>query len=36
LRVGEGSVDLSLTRHAREVGVDVRRRDGEVSVMVVK
>jgi glycogen debranching enzyme len=36
LRVGEGSLDLSLTRHPREVGVDILRREGQVSVVVVK
>ncbi|RPJ81506.1 MAG: amylo-alpha-1,6-glucosidase, partial [Acidobacteria bacterium] len=36
LCVGDGSLDLSLTRHEREVGIDVLRREGQVSVVVVK
>jgi glycogen debranching enzyme len=36
LQVGDGSVDLVLTRHERDVGVNVSRRDGAVTVIVVK
>jgi glycogen debranching enzyme len=36
LRVGDASVDLSLTRHGQDVGVNVVRRDGRVGVLVVK
>jgi hypothetical protein len=36
LRVGAASVDLSLTKHEWDVGVNVLRREGPVSVVVVK
>ena len=36
LRVGRGSVDLTLTRHETDVAVDVVRRKGEVNVLVLK
>ena len=36
LRVADGSVDLALTRHGEDVGVNVVRREGHVGVMVVK
>jgi glycogen debranching enzyme len=36
LRVGEASVDLLLTRHASDVGVNILRRQGRVGVAVVK
>jgi glycogen debranching enzyme len=36
LRVADASVDLALTRHGQDVGVNVVRRDGRVGVMVVK
>ena len=36
LRVADASVDLSLTRHDQDVGVNVVRRDGRVGVIVVK
>lgn len=36
LRVGEGSVDLLLQRHAHDVGVNVLRREGHVEINVVK
>ena len=36
LRVGQASVDLSLSRHESDVGVNVLRREGPVSVVVVK
>ncbi|MEX2299982.1 MAG: amylo-alpha-1,6-glucosidase [Bryobacterales bacterium] len=36
LRVGDSEVDLLLTRHPEDVGVDVRRRSGHLDVVVVK
>ncbi|HEX5056991.1 MAG TPA: amylo-alpha-1,6-glucosidase [Gammaproteobacteria bacterium] len=36
LRVGEASVDLLLARHDSDVGVNVLRRDGRVTVAVLK
>ena len=36
LRVGQGSVDLLLTRHARDVGVAVLHREGAVEIIAVK
>jgi glycogen debranching enzyme len=36
LRVGDSSVDLLLTRHSRDVSVNVLRRDGPVEVVAVK
>ena len=36
LRVGEASVDVSFYRYARGAGVDVRRRDGGLEVLIVK
>ena len=36
LRVADGSVDLALTRHGEDVGVNVVRREGHVGVMVVR
>jgi glycogen debranching enzyme len=36
LRVGEASLDLSLTRSAEGVGVNVLRKDGDVEIMVLK
>jgi glycogen debranching enzyme len=36
LRVGEGSVDLRLHRHAGDVGVNVLNRSGQVEVLVTK
>jgi glycogen debranching enzyme len=36
LRVGEASVDLLLARHGSDVGVNVLRREGKVSVAVLK
>ncbi len=35
LRVGEASLDLALTRHRDDVGINVLRRDGPVSVVTV-
>jgi glycogen debranching enzyme len=34
LRVGEGSVDLLLKRHHHNVGVEIMRKQGEVSVRI--
>jgi len=34
LRVGEGSVDLVLQRHHHNVGVEIMRKQGEVSVRI--
>jgi glycogen debranching enzyme len=36
LRVGQGHIDLVLTRHESDVGIDVLRREGQVNVLVVK
>ncbi len=36
LKVMEGSVDLLLTRHGLDVGVNVLRREGTVGVVVLK
>ena len=36
LRVGEGRVEVQLTRHESDVGVNVLRREGDVSVAVLK
>jgi len=36
LRVGEAAVDLSLTRHENDVGVNVLRREGDLEVLVIK
>lgn len=36
LRVGRGTVDVRLTRHDDDVGINVLRREGEVSVLVAK
>jgi glycogen debranching enzyme len=36
LRVGDGSVDLSLVRHETDVGINVLRRKGRVSIVTVK
>jgi glycogen debranching enzyme len=36
LQVADASVDLLLVRHARDVGVDVLQRNGDVRVVVVK
>ena len=36
LRVGTATVDLSLQRHAQDVGVNVERRKGDVEIVVVK
>jgi hypothetical protein len=36
LQVGEGVVDLVLTRHPTDVGVNVASREGPVKVVVVK
>jgi hypothetical protein len=36
LRVGDAVLDLSLTRHRHNVGVNVLRREGQVSVVTVK
>ena len=35
LRVGEAILDLALTRHRDDVGINVLRRDGPVSVVTV-
>ncbi len=35
LRVGDASLDLSLTRHEHDVGINVLRRDGPVSVVTI-
>jgi glycogen debranching enzyme len=36
LRVGEADVDLRLQRHARDVGITVLRRDGDVEIVAIK
>lgn len=36
LRIGDAAVDLSLERHAQEVGINVLRREGRVKIVVTK
>jgi hypothetical protein len=36
LRVGQGSVDLFISRHAQDVSVSIDRREGEVEILNVK
>ncbi len=36
LRVGEAALDLELVRHPADVGIQVRRRHGDVEVVIVK
>lgn len=36
LRVGEACVDLALTRHREDVGVNVLRREGELDIVILK
>ena len=36
LSVGKANVDLLITRHARDVGVEVLRREGEVEILTMK
>jgi hypothetical protein len=36
LRVGEACVDLLLTRHEGDVGVNALRREGAVDIVVLK
>jgi glycogen debranching enzyme len=35
LRVGEGSVDLALRRHPRDVGLNVERKEGDIQIVVL-
>ena len=36
LRIGDAAVDLSLERHAKDVGINILRREGRVEVVVTK
>jgi hypothetical protein len=36
LRVGDAFVDIDLTRHGTDVGVNVLRREGPIEVLVVE
>jgi glycogen debranching enzyme len=36
LRIGDATVDLSLTRHAQDVGINILRREGRVEIVVTK
>jgi glycogen debranching enzyme len=36
LRIGDATVDLSLERHAQDVGINILRREGRVEVVVTK
>ena len=36
LRIGEAAVDLSLERHAKDVGINILRREGRVEIVVTK
>jgi glycogen debranching enzyme len=36
LRIGDAAVDLSLERHAKDVGINVLRREGRVEIVVTK
>jgi glycogen debranching enzyme len=35
LRIGNGSVDLALRRHPRDVGLNVERKEGDIQIVVV-
>jgi glycogen debranching enzyme len=35
LRVGDGSVDLALRRHPRDVGLNVERKEGDIQIVVL-
>jgi hypothetical protein len=36
LRIGQGSVDLMLERHTRDLGVRVERNDAKAEIVVIK
>jgi len=36
LRIGDAAVDLSLERHAQDVGINILRREGRVEIVVTK
>ena len=36
LRIGDAAVDLSLKRHAKDVGINILRREGRVEIVVTK
>ena len=36
LRIGDATVDLSLERHVKDVGIDILRREGRVEIIVTK
>jgi glycogen debranching enzyme len=36
LRVGQGSVDLFISRHAQDVSVSIDRREGKVEILILK
>jgi hypothetical protein len=36
LRIGDAVVDLSLERHAKDVGINILRREGRVEIVVTK
>jgi glycogen debranching enzyme len=36
LRIGDAAVDLSLDRHAKDVGINILRREGRVEIVVTK
>ena len=36
LRIGDAEVDLSLERHAKDVGINILRREGRVEIVVTK
>jgi len=36
LRIGDAAVDLSLERHAKDVGINILRREGRVEIVVTK
>ncbi len=36
LRIGEAEVDLSLERHAKDVGINILRREGHIEIVVTK
>jgi glycogen debranching enzyme len=36
LRIGDATVDLSLDRHAQDVGINILRREGRVEIVVTK
>jgi len=36
LRIGDATVDLSLERHPKDVGINILRREGHIEIVVTK